>query len=172
LTLTLAFVAFVAFVAFSSSVALAASTPREVHSGLVMGEGPDVVVFEIKNATVTAVAPDCLTILGGASAACDTPSVNQYSVPKAFKVNNLRIVVSKAGNAASTCDANIEVDGAPVGTEASAFSVVTLSAVINTAQNFVVNEGALLAIALNDDSGCVDTTAPILSVQLEGQFLN
>ena len=90
----------------------------------------------------------------------------------AFKVNNLRIVVSLAGDAASTCDANIEVDGGAVGNEATAFSVVTLSAVINTAQNFVVNEGALLSIALNDDSGCVDTTAPILSVQLEGQFLN
>jgi hypothetical protein len=160
-----------ALVAFSSSVALAASTPREVTVGLVMGDGPDVVLMEFRNVAITTTT-HCLAISAKTDDACDNLALNYYSVPKSMKVNNLRVHVDVAGDAASTCDINIEIAGDAAGTELTAFSVVTLGAVLNGPQNLVVAEGALLGVAVNDASGCYDNTPPTISVQLEGQFLN
>jgi hypothetical protein len=162
----------VAMMALLAAPAFAASTPRDVRGGLIQGEGPDVVVFEITNGGLDAV-DECLNINGGTTTVvCDNLAVNQYSAPKPFKVNNMRITVSGAGDASSTCDAQVEVNAVSTNTvQETAFSVVTVGVVFNEAQNFVVREGDLVAIMVNDDSGCVTNTAPVFTVQLEGQFL-
>jgi hypothetical protein len=79
---------------------------------------------------------------------------------------------SGPGEAASTCDMFIEVAATATGNEMTAFSVVTLGAEINEAQNLVVLADSLFAINISEDSGCYDTTAPTVSVWVEGFYLN
>lgn len=157
-------------VAFGS-VSYAQSTPRVVSEGLVQGHGPTQVIYEFRNIAITT-TNNCLAFSAKTDDACDNLALNQINVPRSFKASNIRLSVDVAGNAASTCDLFIEVAAAAAGTEMTAFSVVTLGAVINQAQNLTVLEGSLFAINISEDTGCYDTTPPTVSVWVEGKYLN
>ena len=156
---------------FAPAMAFAASTPREVHPGLVMGDGPTETIYEFRNIAITT-TNNCLAFSAKTDDACDNLALNQIRVPRPFKVTNLRLTVDVAGDAASTCDMFIEVAAAAVGTEMTAFSVVTLGAEHNQAQNLVVAEDSLFAINISDASGCYDNTAPTVTVWVEGVYLD
>jgi hypothetical protein len=159
---------------FAPAAVFAASTPREPAARLIVGNGETISLFEIRAAEATTTG-HCLGLDSALSttdsAACDTLGLNQYIFPYTAKVENMRITVLGAGDAASTCVFQIEVDAANAGTASAATAVTVAGTVINVAQNFVLNEGDKVAINVADGSGCVDTTAPSFNVILEGQVL-
>ena len=160
---------------FAPAMAFAASTPRAVTPGLVMGKGDTQTVFEIFQSEITT-SGHCLAVNAGAgtldSGACDNYALNYYVVPRPFKVSNLRVVVGLPGDTGYICVFTIEVATVATGNTLTTTATAAAGTVFNQAQNFVVNEGDKIGIMVADGgAACVGTADPSFNVQLEGEFL-
>ena len=144
---------------------------RDVHPGLVQHEGTPQVLFFFPNIAITT-TDNCLAFSAQTDDACANLALNSVTLHRAIKVTNIAVAVGVAGNAASTCDMFIESEGAAVGTELTAFSVVTLGGTAEQAQNLLLPAGVTFGSNITDASGCYDTTAPTVTVTVEGFYVD
>jgi hypothetical protein len=154
-----------------AGTAMGASTPRDVHPGLIQHDGQTVPLFVFPNIAITT-TDNCLAFTAQTDDACANYALNTVTLHRAIKITNLAVTVGVSANAASTCDMFVEVDGAAVGTEMTAFSVVTIGTTTTQAQNLLVPAGAGFSINISDASGCYDTTAPTVTVTVEGFYVD
>jgi len=157
-----------------ASLALAGTAfgaARDVHPGLIQHDGTPQVLFRYENVAITT-TDNCLSNTGQTDDACANLALNSLTLHRAIKVTNIAVAVGVAGDASSTCDMFIESNGAAVGTELTAFSVVTLGATAQQAQNVVVAAGSTFGINITDDSGCYDNTPPTVTVTVEGFYVD
>jgi hypothetical protein len=145
---------------------------RDVHPGLVMHDTDQpVVLFLYENVALTT-TDNCLSPTAHTDDACANYALNTVTTHRAFRVTNLVVVVGLAGNAASTCDLFMEIDGATAGTEMTAFAALPIGETTSQAQNLIVAAGSGFSINITDASGCYDTTAPTVTVTVEGFYVD
>jgi hypothetical protein len=152
--------------------ALGASTPRDVHPGLIQPSGAlEVPLFVFANIAITT-TDNCLAFSAQTDDACANLALNSVTLHRAIKITNIAVAVGVAGDASSTCDMFVESNGAAVGTELTAFSVVTLGGTAEQAQSLVLPAGATFGINITDASGCYDGQAPTVTVTVEGFYVD
>jgi hypothetical protein len=145
---------------------------RDVHPGLIMpaaGVEPTV-LFQYTHVQLST-TDNCLSSTAYTDDACANYDLNTITTHRAMKVTNLAVTVDVSANAASTCDLFMEIDGSTAGVEMTAFSAVTIGTTTHQAQNLVVPAGSGFSINITDASGCYDTTAPAVTVWVEGVWL-
>ena len=162
--------------------AFAASTPRDVHPGLIMSEGPTITLLEYHSAEITT-SGHCLNLDGLGvpttaaqlgirnSAACDTLTLNQYIFARAAKITNLRVTNTLKGDTSYSCVFTIEVDATATGTTLTTTVDLALGASESQAQNIIIAAGDKVGIMVANGAGCGGTIDPSWNVQLEGQWL-
>jgi hypothetical protein len=154
------------------TLALTAMLALVASPVLAHDSGEEIVtIFAYENITLTT-TDNCLSNFDETDDACANRALNTRYVVRPFHVTNLKTSVDSAGNAASTCDMFMEINGATKGNEETAFSVVTVTTIFDEAQNLDVIKGDLFSINVTDDSGCYDTTSPVLTVWVEGYYLS
>jgi hypothetical protein len=162
--------------ALTAALVLMATTAfgasRVVRPGLVQpgaDENP-IVLFQYTHVQLDA-TDQCLSSTAYTDDTCANYDLNTITTHRAFKVTNLAVTVDVSANAASTCDLFMEIDGATAGAEMTAFSVVTIGTTTHMPQNLVVPAGSGFSINITEASGCYDTTAPAVTVWVEGFYL-
>jgi hypothetical protein len=161
--------------ALTACLVLMASTAfgaaRDVRPGLVQagGEQP-VTLFTFSNVLLDA-TDECLAFTAQTQDTCEDFALNTVTLHRPIFITNLSVTVGIAANAASTCDMFLEIDGATAGNEMTAFVALPIGETTSQAQQLVVQAGSSLSVNITDASGCFDTTAPNVTVNVEGFFI-
>jgi hypothetical protein len=165
------FIAILALAALVAAPAFAASTPRSVTAGLVQSDNPIVTLYTFPYVQL-GTTDLCMARLAGTDDACEDVDLNQIVVARDILVTNLRMVVVVAGDASSTCDMFIELAGTAAGAEMTAVAMLPVNTIHNQGQHLFLPAGSLIGVNVTDASGCYDTTAPLIDVEIDGQYVD
>jgi hypothetical protein len=160
--------ALTAALVFMASTAFGAA--REVRPGLVQADGTSVTLFTFSNVLLDT-TDECLAFTAQTQDACENFALNAVTLHRSIFITNLSVTVGVAANAASTCDMFLEIDGATAGNEMTAFVALPIGETTTQAQQLVVLAGSSFGVNVTDASGCFDTTAPNITVNVEGFFI-
>jgi hypothetical protein len=152
-----------------ASTALGAA--RTVRPGLIQNEGTVITLFTFSNVLLDT-TDECLAFTAQTQDACENFALNTVTLHRAIMVTNLAVTVGVAANAASTCDMFLEIDGATAGVEMTAFVALPIGETTQQAQQLVVAAGSSFSVNITDASGCFDTTAPNVTVNVEGFYID
>lgn len=168
--------------ALTFAPAMAFGAARDVTAGLIQPNGEVQTILEITSAEATT-SGNCFNLNGLGvsttatelgirdSAACDTPTKNQYVMLFDAKITNLIATPTLIGDTSYSCVLTIEVNAAATGVTLTTTVDLAVGTVVSQAQNFIVNAGDKLAVMFANGAGCGGTIKPSFNVVIEGQRL-
>lgn len=175
-------IAILAAYALVAGPVFAASTPRDVHEGLIQSDGPVVTLLEYTAAEATT-SGHCFNLNGLGvpttaaelgirdSAACDAVGRNQYVIPFDAKITKIYATPTLVGDASYSCVLTIEVNATADGTTLTTTVDQAVGTVVSQLEDIRVVAGDKIAVMFADGAGCGGTAKPSFNIILEGQRL-